>query len=155
MPNYLTSATKTYFVGLLVGLAHIVSGVAGLADPVAFYATSLAGFYHTIAWLGLKEVTGWVLIAAGATAVFASSDWLWWGHKRRVLLFAPQQILLLLQIISTGMALTLGVYPDGYIPKGGGWFILADQVWALILALSHSLWLAGLLYGRVYSGDYN
>jgi hypothetical protein len=67
--------------------------------------------------------------------------------RARATMFAPQQVLLILQIVAISFALIFGEYPDGYRPVGGAWFILADQVWAFLLAVSHSLWLAALLYG--------
>lgn len=78
---------------------------------------------------------------AGASQGFYAS------RRIRAFLFAPQELLLLIQIWSISVALISGHYPDGYVPLGGAWFILADQVWAWVLAVSHSAWLAAFMYG--------
>ena len=50
-----------------------------------------------------------------------------------MVLLAPQQILLLSHLMSIEMALFSGHYADGYIPKGGAYFIFADQIWLLMV----------------------
>jgi hypothetical protein len=75
-------------------------------------------------------------------------------RKVHALLFLPQQVLLLATIWTITIALIEGKYPDGYIPQGGAWFILTDQIWTWLMAVSHSIWLAAFLYGGTVSGIY-
>ena len=56
-----------------------------------------------------------------------------------MVLLAPQQILLLSHLMSIEMALFSGHYADGYIPKGGAYFIFADQIWLLMVIAFHTL----------------
>jgi hypothetical protein len=145
--------TKTLFVGLMVGLAHFISGIAVLASPEAVNVTPLAALHHTAEWMGYSK-GGFVaatLLLAGLMAIVGANL----NAAPTVLhgaLFLPQQVLLLLQIYTITTALITGVYPDGYIPQGGAWFILSDQIWAWVLAVSHSIWLAAFLYGGRLSG---
>ena len=149
-----TSAeSKTLFVGLLVGLAHIASGFAVFVNHGAAKVVALAGLNEVMGWLGFGvPAVGLVLVGAGLLGVIGAGSVFAAAGIGRVLLFVPQEILLLLQIWSISWCLTSGQYPDGYIPTGAAWFILADQVWAWVLSISHSLWLAALLYGRSTSG---
>ncbi len=148
--------TKTLFVGLLVGLAHFVSGIAVLVGPDAINVTPLAALHHAALWLGYTQggLVAAILLLAGLMAIVG-------GNLRAApravhgVLFLPQQALLLLQIYTITLALITGVYPDGYIPQGGAWFILSDQIWAWVLAVSHSIWLAAFLYGGRLSGINN
>jgi hypothetical protein len=148
-----TSATKTYFVGTLVGIAHIALGIAALVEPASWRVTHLASLHDVVSYSGYgPEAAGFVLLFAGVTAVFGATNGLRLGRWLRASFFIPQEVLLLLQIWSIIVAVVTGAYPDNYIPVGGAWFIMADQVQALILALSHSFWLALLLYKGGASG---
>lgn len=145
---------KILFVAMLVGLAHIVSGIAVFIAPSALTVTPLASLHHFALSMGYTGgFVGTTLIAAGAMALIGANLNIALPRTVHTLLFAPQQTLLLLQIYTISMALIEGHYPDGYTPAGGAWFILADQIWAWILAVSHSLWLAGFLYGDRPNGD--
>jgi len=149
-----TVESKTLFVGLLVGLAHMASGVAVMVSPPAGKVVALASLHDiVVGWFGFGvPFLGLVLIGAGLLAVIGASQSLATMGLARIMLFVPQEILLLLQIWSISTSLAFGVYPDGYSPIGSAWFILADQVWAWVLSISHSLWLAALIYGRSTSG---
>jgi len=141
--------TKTLFVGLLVGLAHIASGIAVLIDPAALNVTPLellARFAFTLGFVH-GQLAGALLLIAGVMAVIGASRGLQASRLTRALLFSLQEFLLLLQIVSIVLSLITGQYPDGYVPAGGRWFIAADQAWAWILAVSHSIWLAAFIYG--------
>jgi len=145
-------ATKTIFVGLLVGLAHIASGFAVFIDPVVLTTTPLASLADIGRRIGVAHgFAGAILMSAGIMAVLGATPRIVVPGYFRAMLFFPQQILLLLQIWSISFALLYGVYPDGYAPQGGAWFILTDQIWAWILAVSHSAWLAAYIYGRITS----
>jgi hypothetical protein len=147
--------TKILFVGLLVGLAHILSGISVMVTPQALGVTPLAGLDHFADYMGYTK-GGFVaatLIGAGLMAVIAANlkaiPRIWHAFA-----FFPQQMLLLLQIYTITVALIEGKFPDGYIPQGGAFFIMADQIWAFLLAASHSIWLAAFLYGgRSRSGS--
>jgi hypothetical protein len=147
--------TKTLFVGLLVGVAHIISGIAVLVVPESLNVTPLAALQHFALYLGYDKggFAAAVLLAAGGMAVLGANLRAV-PHYMHAVMFLPQQALLFMQIWTITFALIVGRYPDGYIPQGGAWFILSDQIWAWVLAVSHSLWLAAYLYGG-RNGDSN
>jgi hypothetical protein len=147
--------TKTLFVGLLVGLAHIASGIAVLVAPSSLAVTPLEAIRAIADFLEYQRggFVGATLVLAGLMAVVAGSRGLQASRIQRAVLFAPQQILLLLQLGSISWAWIIGTYPDGYSPQGGAWFILADQIWAWLLAVSHSVWLAAFIYGSAPRGS--
>jgi two-component sensor histidine kinase len=65
------------------------------------------------------------------------------SERTRVVLIAPQQIVLLIQLIGVSVAASNGAYPDGYVPVPGNWwasfwFILGDQAALVVLCLSHT-----------------
>lgn len=146
--------TKILFIALLVGLAHIASGIAVLVTPDALRVTPLELLTLASDHLGYTRggFAGALLVAAGVMAVIGASRGIAATRALRCLLFAPQQVLLLLQLASISIALILGHYPDGYTPQGGAWFILADQSWAWILAVSHSVFLGAFIYGGTRNG---
>ena len=124
--------TKTLFVALLVGLAHIASGVAVLIDPASLNVTPLELLARSADLLGYSKggFAGFLLLTAGVMAVIGSSQGVHASRSARALMFALQEALLILQIASISLALVTGQYPDGYTPIGGRWFIAADQSWA-------------------------
>lgn len=144
-----TIETKTLFIGLLVGIAHVVSGIAVIATPLALNVTPLAGLAHLAEWLGYTKggFVGATLLLAGLMAIIGANINIAMPRIAHGVLFLPQQILLILQIGTITAALLAGRYPDNYIPQGGAWFILTDQIWAWVLAVTHSIWLAAFLYG--------
>jgi hypothetical protein len=147
--------TKILFVGLLVGIAHIISGVAVMITPEALGVTALASLVHLAEWLEYTNgFVAAVLIGTGIMAVIGAQLNLALPRKVHALLFLPQQVLLLATIWTITIALIEGKYPDGYIPQGGAWFILTDQIWTWLMAVSHSIWLAAFLYGGTVSGIY-
>jgi hypothetical protein len=145
----ITVEVKTLAVTTLVGLAHIVSGLTAFLVPAALYVTPLAGFADLTRYFGVEDHFACaILIAVGVLAVFASQT----AFAYRVLLLMPQQVLLLIQIWSITVALSTGAYPDGYIPTGGGAFILNDQIWPWLLTIAHSAWLAAFIWQGVRDG---
>jgi hypothetical protein len=147
---------KTLFVAMLVGLAHIASGIAVLVNSAALAVTPLASLAWVETYFKLGSATehgfsGAVLVGAGLMAVVGAGTLTFPGWVRSTL-FVPQQTLLLLHIWSISAALFVGHYPDGYIPTGGGWFIIADQVWAWVLCVSHSAYLAAFIAGGLRHG---
>lgn len=137
---------KTLAVTTIVGLAHLMSGIVALASPAALYVTPLAGFVDLTKMAGLSHnMAGVILIVVGFAAIAASR----FSFRGRILLLIPQQALLLMQIWSISLAMASGVYPDGYIPTGGGAFVLNDQIWPWLLTISHSAWLAAFIWHGV------
>lgn len=137
------NVNKTLTLATLVGIAHIVCGIAAIYQPGTLVVTQLNGLHEIVASLGLPVTTGgYLLLLVGGLAVLAGRA----EFALRVTLLLPQQFLLCLQIWSITMVLMLGQYPDGHIPAGGPWFILTDQIWAWILTVSHSAWLANYIY---------
>jgi hypothetical protein len=138
---------KTLAVTTLVGIAHIICGIAVLVDPVALNVTPLA----SLTYLDNSVLSGWLLIVVGVMAVHACNM----AFAMNVLMLLPQQMLLFLQVWSISTVLITGQYPDGYLPSGGSWFILTDQIWPWLLTVSHSGWLAAFIYQGVrgYGGD--
>lgn len=126
-----------------------MAGTAAFFAPESLFATPLATFGHLCLWLGLPtEIAGGVLIGAGLAALMAASSSFITTHTTNLVLLAPQQFLLCAQLVSISFALATGRYPDGYAPSGGAWFILSDQIWAWILALTHSVYLATMVWRR-------
>jgi hypothetical protein len=139
---------------LLVGIAHLVSGIAVLVTPEVLRVTPLASLARFADYIGYHSggFAAAALIGAGLMAII--------GANLRCaprfahgFLFLPQQVLLLLQVWTITAALIEGHFPDGYIPVGGAWFILTDQIWAWLLAVTHSIWLTAFLYGGRTSGN--
>ena len=144
-----TIETKILFVAMLVGLAHIASGAAVLVDPASLNVTPLEILARLARGAGYTkgDLAGLVLLTAGILATIGASRGVHATRRARIALFALQEALLILQIVSIMIALITGVYPDGYAPAGGRWFIAADQSWAWVLAVSHSVFLAAFIYG--------
>lgn len=139
----ITESRKTLAITTLVGIAHIISGIAALYVPNVLSVAPLAGVFEMIRLFGLPDYIGGILLfCVGSLAVIASTS----TFRLRVAFLIPQQLLLILQIWSISVSLVTGVYPDGYIPQGGPWFILTDQIWAWMLTVSHSAWLAAYVY---------
>jgi hypothetical protein len=137
--------TKTLFIALLVGIAHIVCGIMVFIVPNAAFAAPISALVDISMYFGVfgTGVIGATIFIAGVMAVVGSTAS--FSMRVHVGLFIPQQILLMLQLYSISAALVSGHYPDGYVPVNGAWFILTDQIWAWILAVSHSCWLAALI----------
>jgi hypothetical protein len=137
---------KTLSVAFLVGLVHLTAGIGVIVQPSALTVTAFAQLRALDTYFGAgAPLAGVVMIVAGCLAMAGCTS----APLQRSLvaiLFLPQQILLLLQLVSISEALLRGAYPDGYVPVGGGWFILADQSWAWVLAISHTVWLTAALY---------
>jgi hypothetical protein len=151
----MTIEGKTLFVAWMVGLAHIACGFGVLNSPAALQVTALASLHYISSYLSLSStVIGWGLLLAGVMAVIGSMTTSNLPRSVHLVLFAPQQFLLLLMVWTITEAILVGRYPDGYIPPDGGWFVQTDQIFALILGTSHSAWLAAYLYvGGVRGGN--
>jgi hypothetical protein len=117
---------------LLFGAVHFVCGALVVFEPAVIRTSALASFW----WLFGDATTsaGTILMLVGAMAILGSRSG--YGCSARLLLIGPQQIVLAMQIFSISAALLARRFPDGYVPEGGGLFILADQLlfWALCAA---------------------
>jgi hypothetical protein len=129
---------RTLAVTTLVGIAHILCGIAVLAQPLALDVTPLSTLEHIVA---RPRDAGLLLLGVGILAIFARGMSL----KTCVLMLLPQQVLLLFQLWSISEVLVTGTYPDGYAPIGGAWFTLADQAWTWLLTVAHTAYLLGLI----------
>lgn len=134
---------RTLFIATIIGIAHVVCGIAVIWAPTALYSTPLA-FLTTLT--GHTVYIGPGLIAVGLFAILGGSKYP--GAKWQLIFISPQQLVLALQILSISIALVTGVYPDGYRPSGGAWFIIADQIWAWLFAVIHTVEVFGLAVSR-------
>jgi two-component sensor histidine kinase len=122
----------------LIGLIHIIGGVAVLVAPQAAYVSQLSGLMMLLPHPTAIAVG---LILVGAMAVTARLTKM--AERTRAALIAPQQIVLLIQLMGVAVAAWKGAYPDGYVPVPGNWwasfwFILGDQAALVVLCLSHT-----------------
>jgi two-component sensor histidine kinase len=123
----------------LIGLIHIIGGVAVLVAPHAAYVSQLSGLTSL---LPDPIAIAMGLILVGVMAVAARLMRM--SERTRVALIAPQQIVLLIQLMGVSVAAWNGAYPDGYVPVPGNWwasfwFILGDQAALVVLCLSHTI----------------
>lgn len=125
----------------VIGMAHVVGGVAALAAPEAAQVSGLSGVTMLSA---SPEVTGIMLVAVGGAAIAS----LFYPTRPdiRTALAVPQQIVLMVQLVGIIMAMINGAYPDGYRPSedalAAAWFILADQSPLIAMCLSHTIEMA-------------
>jgi hypothetical protein len=141
---------KIRVLGFLIGVAHVIAGIAAWQEPNSLNVTQLAAFHSFTTWLGFGPVgAGFILFIAGIMAIVASGGGL--PPWARGVLFLPQQFLMILVVVAIYGVFVTGVYPDGYIPVGGGWFILSDQFLVWACALSHTVWLSALVLGGLTS----
>ena len=119
-----------------VGGAHVLTGFAVLlggrgvmrATPLSFLSDHVSNDISIVAAM---------LFFAGMFAIVPAFKRV--THPIFMLLVAPQQLLLLSHLISAEIAIVSGHYPDGYFPSGGSWFIMADQLWVLVIVLFHTM----------------
>jgi HWE histidine kinase len=109
-----------------------------LAAPQAAYVSQLSGLTMLLPHPTAIAVG---LILVGVMAVTARLTKM--AEQTRAALIAPQQIVLLIQLMGVGVAAWNGAYPDGYVPVPGNWwasfwFILGDQAALVVLCLSHT-----------------
>jgi hypothetical protein len=129
--------TAQRFPAAIVVLAsHFITGlliVLGLGEG-ALHTTPMS-LISTICNYNVEAV-GLILIA---TALFAALPFaMVVSRETFVFCIAPQQILLVLHCTSAVMAISSGHYPDGYVPAGGTYFILIDQIWLLLISIWHT-----------------
>jgi hypothetical protein len=123
----------------LIGLIHIVGGAAVLFAREAAFVSQLSGLMLLLGPRPIPIALGLILVGVLAVA----AELLVLSPKTRVLMVAPQQIVLLIQALGISVAAWHGAYPDGYVPVSGDWwasfwFIIGDQAAVLLLCLSHT-----------------
>jgi hypothetical protein len=124
----------------LIGVIHVVGGLAILFTGTASMVTSLTGF-----GIFPEAVKGLIFIAVGLLAIAARA--LRMSKTLENFLIAPQQMVLLVQFVGIMAALYNGVYPNGHQPIPGDYlgsvmFMLSDQLPWMMLCLSHTIeWL--------------
>jgi hypothetical protein len=55
----------------------------------------------------------------------------------KVLPLIPQLLVSLIFAVGSLMVIINGVFADGYVPKGGSWFIYNDQIMIVVMMLIH------------------
>ena len=128
----------------VIGVIHIIGGLAALFAPGAALVTGLSGLTMTGAGSAQIAVT---LIVVGFLAITARLSAL--PNDLRLFMITPQQVVLFVQAVGVLVALFNGCYPDGYQPAptlaASRWFILGDQAPLLVLCLSHA---ADMVFAR-------
>lgn len=147
--NVVVARAPALLIVLIIGIAHVLCGLIIVLEPAAAWVTP----FHSMAQLLAKLYTdgshhfivGAALIITGLAAVVASQAPL--SASNKVLLAYPQQLVLTGQFAAIVTAASLGVYPDGYTPKGGTLFILSDQMQTLLFSVYHTVWIVWLAAG--------
>jgi hypothetical protein len=133
----------------LIGIIHVLCGMAMLFVPEAGYITGVYGF-------GIMDSfsKGILLIIVGFLAIVARTGLVAREHERACII--PQQLVLVWQLYGIVFATWGGVYPNGHEPVAGSYwasviFILSDQMPWIMLCLSHTVELvfADCLLARV------
>jgi hypothetical protein len=117
---------------------HIVGGLLLLAVPQVALVTWTAGAWfmlERVVGVGSGAVLGYILIAAGIMALTGAFVF----RRASDLLILPQYILYLASALGAFAGFVSGHYPDGYVPAGGGWFIMMDQLPAFAFAAGHTV----------------
>jgi hypothetical protein len=134
----------------LIGFIHIGNGLTIFLSPEAAEVSALSGPMLTGA---SPYAIATILIGVGIAALLARLLVL--SETLATALIAPQQIVLLVQLVGIMVALWRGFYPDGYAPSENWWdafvFILGDQFAWIVLCLSHSL---ELLFAKTLTMDW-
>jgi hypothetical protein len=121
---------------IVVLVVHLIIGILLLLGlgSASIYVTPLSlisllvNYHPTIVGLILA------LTAFSASIPFIKSI----PRTAFVLCIAPQQTLLVLHSAGVLLAISSGHYPDGYVPAGGGYFILIDQVGVFVVSIWHT-----------------
>lgn len=119
---------------LLVTGKHLIDAFLVIYRPGVINSIGLSGIYLV---LPNRAVLVILLCISSFLAlwglIFAQ------GIKGRLTSVILQQLLLLFMAGGALTAIIAGKYADGYVPTGGGGFILADQMPRIILAGVHVL----------------
>jgi hypothetical protein len=126
------------YLATLLGAAHVMAGVCILQAPSAGQVSA----YNELREIVAPPALAWLLIMVGAAAVVAGG--VAFDTRLRLAMLVPQELVLVLIAISIGSAVVEGKYPDGYLPIGGSWFILADHNIAWIVCIMHGVEFASL-----------
>ena len=130
----MTPEISTALIILPVACMHVLLGGLLLQDSVVAGVTSIAMVVRTTG--GYAPLTGVLLILAGAMAMLSlliEED----GRLRAWALVLPQQMVLTVALGGAILAAWRGAYLDGTVhPRA---FIVADQAWTVVLALTHTV----------------
>lgn len=131
-------------ISFLVAISYIICGFVLFMDPSTSRVSSFYALEQIRAWWNVSSnFISIGMIWCGIMAIIGTA-WSSTPTKWKIAALLPQQTLLFLQLLSITMVLSLNQYPDGYVPKGGSWFILADQIWVWMLAIFHTTWFFSL-----------
>lgn len=118
-------------------LVHLIGGMLVLSSADLVNVTWTAAF-HVLSGRMFEEygnyVLGGIFLGAGGMAMLSFAV-----QKGKDVLIIPQFILFAASGLTVVYSALLGRYPDGYVPKGGGWFILLDQLPMLFFAVGHTV----------------
>lgn len=113
---------------------HFCCGALVLVEPDVVHVTGLS-FVHKL--FGNYDWLAYFIISITATAGLLLNFNKYFIIKSFLLI--PQQFILMLTGIGEAYAAYNGMYPDGYIPKGTGYFIFIDQLPSITLTMGHSI----------------
>lgn len=91
--------------------SFVISRLFGDSDIIFYFLTSLTSI------AGLVIQTKWKFFS--------------------IICLMPQQLFLNIALVGQITTIYAGVYPDGYPPVGGSYFLLIDQLPALIMCIAH------------------
>ena len=128
---------RSFSVAVAVALAH--TATACLIVMGGLPTLSVTPLAITSALIGNQYILAAALLFSSLCAAIPFLSTRRLSKLKFSLLLAPQQLLLLLHFTAVVVAITLGQYPDGYAPKGGGYFIAADQIWMLTIVFFHTM----------------
>ena len=134
------NGSRFVFAGALI---HLVGGAvlySGASGQVTWTAGLDRMFIAMFGSIGTPAL-GLTMLAAGALALLGIA-WRSWSDW----LTAPQFFFFLAAALGVLAATVSGHYPDGYVPEGGSWFILVDQLPTLGIAFGHTIEFAGRLW---------
>lgn len=123
-----------YRFSFAIGLIHILAGTAIIVVPDVVKVTAFSSFLFPV------SMAGGILIIVGYCAIMAS---LGGDNEYVLLLLIPQQFILFLQLGGIINSISLGRYPDGYVPDPdllrAGLFIFVDQLAWITLTAFHTV----------------
>jgi hypothetical protein len=98
-------------------------------------ADSSIGMASYLATASDRRVLSVLMLAASASAVVGAFK----RNLTAIFALLPQQTMLCITAVGALYFAVAGHYADGYVPNGGGVFILADQLPRVLLCLLHSV----------------
>jgi hypothetical protein len=125
----------------LVTLKDIVDAVILLMMPhvtgnVPF--TAMLSVVPVISGVLPGHVLAVLMMAIAGLALWAMHDRSL-DHRLVATFLLPQQTMLVITCAGAITAVIRGAYLDGYVPSGGGWFIMGDQTVRILLAPAYTV----------------